>query len=345
MAVDSTTRRVVYAGNGKTTAFPFVFKVFEETDVVVAVGDGDSTSSTLAYGTDFSVALNSDQETNPGGTVTVKSAPETGINLAITSGIPYDQPMKLTPYDGFNPETLNDNSDRQCIQIQQLVELVGRAVVTDPTDSMSASDLKNKLLSAADSAFEVATQQAEAARKSAEEAKAVEERVVAKESDIIADIVAEGDKQDARLIAEGDTQIDRIKMEADNELIANGVGGGEKFWTLSADVPAGAEITIPGGLQYLVNRHHLRVSWNGVVLFIGQNFTEVGAEDEKSSAFKLTFDAKEGDELDVWVGALGKGNVDEAIALAGEASAAVAELSRKVVYREDASSTDSEETA
>lgn len=335
MAVDSTTRRVVYAGNGKTTAFPFVFKVFEETDVVVAVGDGDSTSSTLAYGTDFSVALNSDQETNPGGTVTVKTAPKTGANLAITSGVPYDQPMKLTPYDGFNPETLNDNSDRQCIQIQQLVEQVGRAITTDTTDSMSAAELKQKLLDAADSAFEVATQQAAAAAKSAEEAKGYRDEILEHQNEIVAAVTAEGDKQDARLIAEGDTQVARIQAETDNTLIANGMGGGEKAWALSAAVAAGTAIEIPGGLKYIVNRHHLRVSWNGLVCHLGVNFNEIGDEDTYSTTFKLTFDAAAGDEIDVWIGALGKGEVADAIALAGEASAAVAELSRKVVYKEE----------
>lgn len=342
MAVDSTTRRVVYAGNGKTTAFPFVFKVFEETDVVVAVGDGDSTSSALAHGTDFSVVLNSDQETNPGGTVTVKSAPETGINLAITSGIPYDQPMKLTPYDGFNPETLNDNSDRQCIQIQQLVELIGRAVVVDTTDTMTPSELKQKLLDAAESATVVAKGYAESAKQSAEAAAESASTVTTKLDEIDAAVTAgverittEGDTQDARVIAEGDKQIARISVEGDNAVIANGMGGGEKAWTLSAAVAAGTAIEIPGGLKYIVNRHHLRVSWNGLVCHLGVNFNEIGEEDTYSTTFKLTFDAEAGDEIDIWIGALGVGEVADAIALAGEASAAVAELSRKVVYKEE----------
>lgn len=55
MAVDSTERRVVYAGNGKTTAFPFVFKVFADTDVVVSVGkpDGAEAAATLKINSDY----------------------------------------------------------------------------------------------------------------------------------------------------------------------------------------------------------------------------------------------------------------------------------------------------
>lgn len=175
MAVDSTTRRVAYAGDGKTTTFPFAFKVFNATDVSVAVGANTEGSTDLAYGTDYTAALNSDQETNPGGTVTVTTAPATGYNLAITSSVPYDQPMKLTPYDGFNPETLNDNSDRQCVQIQQIKEKLDRAVVVDSTDTMTPAELKQELRNAAETAYEVASGYANQAKQSAAEAKASEQ--------------------------------------------------------------------------------------------------------------------------------------------------------------------------
>lgn len=337
MAVDSTERRVVYAGNGKTTAFPFVFKVFADTDVSVQVGKPDGSEATveLKANSDYTVTLNADQNTTPGGTVNVKTAPDEGYNLAVVSAVPYTQPMVLTPYGGFNPETLNDNSDRQCIQIQQLVEQVSRAITTDPTDSMTPQELKQKLLDAAETATVIAKGYAEAAAASAADAKKSRDDILEHQQEVIDAITTEGDRQYQRLVSEGNTQIDRIKAEADNTLIVNGTGCAEKFWALSADTPAGTDIVIPSGIKYLVDRHHLRVAWNGLVLAIGQNFTEVGAEDTFSGTFRLTFDAKAGDELDIWIGALGKGDVAEALALAGEASAAVADLSRKVVYKEE----------
>lgn len=337
MAVDSTERRVVYAGNGKTTAFPFVFKVFADTDVSVQVGKPDGSEATveLKANSDYTVTLNADQNTTPGGTVNVKTAPDEGYNLAVVSAVPYTQPMVLTPYGGFNPETLNDNSDRQCIQIQQLVEQVSRAITTDPTDSMTPQELKQKLLDAAETATVIAKGYAEAAAASAADAKKSRDDILEHQQEVIDAITTEGDRQYQRLVTEGNTQIDRIKAEADNTLIVNGTGCAEKFWALSADTPAGTDIVIPSGIKYLVDRHHLRVAWNGLVLAIGQNFTEVGAEDTFSGTFRLTFDAKAGDELDIWIGALGKGDVAEALALAGEASAAVADLSRKVVYKEE----------
>lgn len=79
-------------------------------------------SCLLSYGSDYSVKLNADQEENPGGAVTVAEAPAPGLNLAVVSAIPTLQPIVLTPYDDFNPETLNDDSDRHVALIQQLEE-------------------------------------------------------------------------------------------------------------------------------------------------------------------------------------------------------------------------------
>lgn len=204
MAVDSTERRVVYAGNGKTTAFPFVFKVFADTDVSVQVGKPDGSEATveLKANSDYTVTLNADQNTTPGGTVNVKTAPDEGYNLAVVSAVPYTQPMVLTPYGGFNPETLNDNSDRQCIQIQQLVEQVSRAITTDPTDSMTPQELKQKLLDAAETATVIAKGYAEAAKKSEEKTAEYAEAAtvikpyadqIAKTADAIESVKAVGD--------------------------------------------------------------------------------------------------------------------------------------------------------
>ena len=142
---------------------------------------------------------------------------------------------------------------------------------------------------------------------------------------------------EAQLTAHTDTQIARIDDKTDDTLVVNATGCAEKTWTLTADVAANTEITIPGGIYYVVGRHHLRVGYNGLACYIGTNFVEVGNTDTKSNKFKLTFDAKSGDELDVWVAALGKADVVDAINTAQAANDAVAELSQKVVYKDQAS--------
>ena len=138
----------------------------------------------------------------------------------------------------------------------------------------------------------------------------------------------------AQLTAHTDTQIARIDDKTDSVLVVNATGCAEKTWTLTADVASNTEITIPGSIYYVVGRHHLRVGYNGLTCYIGTNFMEVGNTDTKSNKFKLTFDAKSGDELDVWVAALGKADVVDAINTAQAANDAVAELSQKVVYKD-----------
>ena len=70
------------------------------------------------------------------------------------------------------------------------------------------------------------------------------------------------------------------------------------------------------------------------MLYPGDNFTEVGDVDTMSSRISLLFALSTGDVINAWVGTLGAGDVSEAIATANAASDAVAELSRKVVYKD-----------
>lgn len=159
MSVDSTVRRVVYACNGTTKSFAFHFKLFNASAAAVCVGEPTSTiSEQLAYGVDFTVVLNADQETNPGGTVTLVTAPENGLNVAIISEEAYVQPMVLTPYDGFNPETLNDNADLQAIQIQQLYELAVRHLTVPPSSNKTAAQVMKDVLDTAANAADYAAQ-------------------------------------------------------------------------------------------------------------------------------------------------------------------------------------------
>lgn len=335
-----------YTGAG-TTELPFGFKIFEPTDVYVAVAANSADPPVhLVYGTDYTVSMNESQDATPGGTVTLVAA-LSGTQVAVVgSALAYTQETQLTNYNRFPPEIVNTALDRIVVQIQQIIEQLGRVLKVPETADITPEELIKSLQDAAETATVIAKGYAEAAAASAADAKKSRDDILEHQQEVIDAITTEGDRQyqrlvsegntqDQRLVTEGNTQIDRIKAEADNTLIGNGTGCAEKFWALSADTPAGTDIVIPSGIKYLVDRHHLRVAWNGLVLAIGQNFTEVGAQDTFSTTFRLTFDAKAGDEIDVWIGALGKGDVAEALALAGEASAAVADLSRKVVYKEE----------
>ena len=355
MTVADTSRRAgPYEGNGSTKEFAFTFKIFQASDLFVAKSSDDGEVA-LVLNTDYTVRLNANQDTTPGGTIVLPEPLADGIYLSAISQVDYSQLAVFTNKGGFYPETLNECYDKITILCQQLKELMGRAITVDITDTMSAKDLKQRLLDAAESATEIAkgyASQAQASASSAASSADLAQQWATKVDGKVQDIdysakqyalnaketadklPAKEQELEAKLTAHTDTQLERIDDKTDDTLVVNATGCAEKTWTLTADVVANTEITIPGGVYYCVGRHHLRVGYNGLACYIGSNFVEVGNTDTKSNKFKLTFDAKSGDELDVWVAALGKADVADAINTAQAANDAVAELSQKVVYKD-----------
>jgi hypothetical protein len=141
MSISSEIRRAgPFAGNGATVAFPFTFKVFTTAQVVVTrTVSGVETVLTLT--TDYTVTLNSNQDTSPGGTVTMLTAPASGQSITITSNVANLQPTVLANLGGFYPEVINDSLDRATIQIQQLDERLDRALVIPVSSSGISTQL------------------------------------------------------------------------------------------------------------------------------------------------------------------------------------------------------------
>lgn len=160
-----------YTGAG-TKTLPFGFKIFAPTDIYVALAEKENEPSTnLVYGSGFTVSVNENQDVTPGGTVELVTPLTGDQRVSVGTNIPYTQETQLTNYNRFPPELVNTGLDRIVIQIQQIVEILGRAVVTDPTDTLTPGELKQKLLDAADSAYEVAKGFADLAQQYAEAAK------------------------------------------------------------------------------------------------------------------------------------------------------------------------------
>ena len=155
------------------TQLPFGFYIFEKTDVYVATADDpDAQSTMLVYGQDYSVEMNSDQDATPGGTVTLTTPIVKGQIFVVGSAVAYTQNMQLTNYSRFPPEIINKAMDRVVVQIQQIVERLGRTLSVPPTSSSTPEQLIEKLLSAQEDARKFA----DAAQASAEEAKKSEEK-------------------------------------------------------------------------------------------------------------------------------------------------------------------------
>lgn len=130
MTISSTNRKAgPYAGNDVAVSFPFAFKVFAAADVLVVFTSASNVETILTLTTNYTVSLNSNQDTNPGGTVTLLTALATGEKLTLSSAVANLQPVDLTNNGGFYPAVINKTLDRATIQIQQLAEKVGRALV------------------------------------------------------------------------------------------------------------------------------------------------------------------------------------------------------------------------
>ena len=171
MSVQNITRRAgPYVGTGLVSAYTFAFKVFRPEDVKAVrseSADASAQDGALKFGTDYTVKLNANQDEKAGGTVTLVSPLAEGLRLSILSAITPDQQMVLTNHDGFLPTTLNESADKAIALIQELKEEVGRSLRVPASADKTPEDLTEELLSAqAD-----ARQFADAAQKSAEEAK------------------------------------------------------------------------------------------------------------------------------------------------------------------------------
>lgn len=160
MTISSTTRKAgPYIGNGTASVFPFAFKVFQASDVeVVRLNVATSVETTLALTTDYTVTLNLDQDSNPGGNITLVAGPlASGFNLVLTSDIGNLQPTDLTNQGGFYPDVINDALDRATIQIQQLQEQTDRAIKVPITNPTTIDELTADLIRVANSADNVDT--------------------------------------------------------------------------------------------------------------------------------------------------------------------------------------------
>lgn len=135
MTISTTPRRAgPYATDGVQTAFAFSFKVFSAEDVKVYRSE-DGLDTLLALTTDYTVALNADQDASPGGTVTLLVAPN-GPVINILSGLAIEQPVVITNQGGFFPRVFNDVFDRLTIYVQQFAEKLDRALLS-PLDTTS----------------------------------------------------------------------------------------------------------------------------------------------------------------------------------------------------------------
>ena len=133
----------VFTGNGSTTTFDFDFKAFSEAGIrVIHLNVTTGATTELTNDTDYTLVLNSDQENDPGGTVTYPvsgSALSATEKLAIVRGDDFDQTTDF--FAGMAMQTVEDRVDYLTALCQQLLEKANRSVRVGVIDGgLSAFD-------------------------------------------------------------------------------------------------------------------------------------------------------------------------------------------------------------
>ena len=150
MTINSTTRKTSnLVGNGNTATYPFAFKVFTDADVVVKkleVSTSIETTLTLGVNNDYIVTLNNDQNSNPGGSITLKSGGNNqnlanGFQLVITSAVQPLQGTDLTNQGGFFPEVINDALDKAVVLHQQQQDEINRSIKFSLTNTIGSLEI------------------------------------------------------------------------------------------------------------------------------------------------------------------------------------------------------------
>jgi hypothetical protein len=130
MSVTNTYEPVLLTGDGSETEFDFDFKIFDDSDLVVALVDPDTLEATSQeLGVDYTVVIDT---ATVGGTVTFVTAPEDEILVSIRRDIPVTQDTDIPSGGLFREVQIENALDKEILVIQQLQEQVDRAVLQNP---------------------------------------------------------------------------------------------------------------------------------------------------------------------------------------------------------------------
>jgi hypothetical protein len=142
MTVSSTSSRVVYAGNGSTTVFPFAFKVALAADLVVVFTDTSGSDVTLSPSQYDATGFGLDA----GGSVTypLSGGPiATGTGLTIYRNVAVTQPTSISNQGAMWPQVIEAALDRLTYMAQKVADTASRSLTVGPTESAALDLLPN----------------------------------------------------------------------------------------------------------------------------------------------------------------------------------------------------------
>jgi hypothetical protein len=205
--------------------------------------------------------------------------------------MPYIQEDDYRNGTRFDSEEVEDRFDQDCAERQDLKLDVGRALKVPLTSSKTPEEYQQEFWDAyADN-------------------QTLHDNVVSLHDDMVAEHGRIAEERAEALEAvqnEGDHQVQRVQGAADVFYAEHGSACLEMNWTINAGIPAGTDIDI-SPLSYIVGRHHMQVSVNGVRQYRTKQFDEKGTEDSRSSVYTTLVDLNAGDTVNVWIGNLAGG--------------------------------------
>ncbi|MEX8991456.1 hypothetical protein AB8G35_21850, partial [Salmonella enterica] len=118
MTVSTEVDHNDYIGNGVTTSFPYTFRIFKKSDLVVQVADLSENITELVLDTDYTVTGAGEYT---GGNVILSTPLTSGYQISISRELPVTQEIDFRNQGKFFAEVHEDGFDKLTMLIQQAI--------------------------------------------------------------------------------------------------------------------------------------------------------------------------------------------------------------------------------
>lgn len=148
MSISSTTNRISYTGNGAVDTYPYTFKIFSDSDLLVTVRNTSDVETTLALTTDYTVTGAGDLS---GGNVVLVNSSQAWLDvdgdlktdyvLVIRRKRTLLQSTDIRNQGTFYPEEIENEFDRQIMIDQQQQNEIDRSLKLPETVASADFDM------------------------------------------------------------------------------------------------------------------------------------------------------------------------------------------------------------